>query len=270
MKRIEATVSSTAIDAHGEVMTRGALESEVALFKRNYISMGVEHDPRIPPVGRFIDAWIEDRDDGISVLKAVAELFEPGDTLPATADKTIAQPAYSDGQLIVGYDRTYESSEDSLDINAIADRFGSAPQFEMKKAVDPLSILMIGGAFVLGSIATGFLKQVGADGYLWLKERIVRLIQRQQGKSKEQLLVFEFSVKCGRQCANVQTILSNPDANDIEAFLQRGIHELDVVTRDCFNSVELLSRVVYFFENGRLKFKYAVRTDGFPATLQRG
>lgn len=91
MKRFEATLSSTTIDAHGEVMSRGALESAAATLKRNYISMGVEHDPRNPPIGRLTDAWIKDLESGLSLLKGVGELFEPGDTLPASVEKTIVE-----------------------------------------------------------------------------------------------------------------------------------------------------------------------------------
>jgi len=33
-----------------------------------------------------------------------------------------------------------------------------------------------------------------------------------------------------------------------------------------FDPANHLSRLVYFYEHGKLEFKYAVRTDGFPVT----
>src|SRR6266508_4767309 len=194
MKRFEAILSSTTIDAHGEMMSRGALVSAAAALQRNYISMGIEHDPRNPPIGRITDAWVEDLDNGISIIKGVGELFEPGDALPTRVDKRIVEHEYVGDHLVVGYDRTYDTRVDLADINAIGDRFGSKPQLEIKKAVEPLSVLTIDGAFIFGAIAAGFFGQIGADAYLWLKDRLVSLIERQKAKSKEQLLVFEFSV----------------------------------------------------------------------------
>jgi hypothetical protein len=264
MKRFEATLSSTAIDGHGEMMSRGALESAAAALKRNLISMGVEHDPRNPPIGRVTDAWVEDVENGLSLLKGVGELFEPGDSLPPNVDKTIVEREYSRDKLILGFDRTYDNPDFEADIQAIVERFGTEPRLEIKKAVEPLSILTIGGAFVLGAIASGFFGQIGADAYLWLKTHLGRLIEKQRQTTKEQLLVFEFSVTCEGHRVLVQTILPSPKSDDIDAFLRRAIYELDRIPPDWFNPVQYLSRLVYFFENGKLEFKYAVRTDGFP------
>ena len=82
MKRFEAILSSTQVDLHGERMTKGALESAAAALRSHYVQMGVEHDPRHPPIGRFTEAWIEELPDGQAILKGAGELFEPGDALP--------------------------------------------------------------------------------------------------------------------------------------------------------------------------------------------
>jgi len=42
--------------------------------------------------------------------------------------------------------------------------------------------------------------------------------------------------------------------------------DLDKIPPAHFDPVNHLSRLVYFYENGKLEFKYAVRTDGFPLT----
>ena len=270
MKPFEGVLSSNQVDRHGEVMSKGALESAANALSKNYVQMGVEHDPRHPPIGRFTEAWIEEQADGIILLKGRGELFEDGDQLPETIDKTIIEREYSEGPLQVSFDRSYNSDEDQADINAIANRFGSKPRQEIKKALDPLSILTIGGAFVLGGIASGFFGQIGADAYTFLKDKLVLLIKRQRGKSKEQLLIFEFTVMHKRQKLLVHTILSSPTDEQIDKFLKQAIYDLDaVIGSDAFSPKFHLSRLVYSYENDSLKFLYAVRKDGFPVSFTK-
>jgi len=224
MKRFESILASTQLDQRGEMFSRSSLESAAALLKRHYLTLGIEHDPRIAPVGRVIDAWVEDLPDGSSLLRSVGELFEPEDQLPPQIDRTIVERTYEAGRLQVVFDRTYENQEDIAEINDIAERFGSKPRFEGKKALDPLSVPLIGGSFVLGKIASGFFKEIGSDSYKWLKTKLSGLIERQRSKSKEQLLVFAFTVNRNGGSVLVQTILTNPKAEDIENFLRNTIH----------------------------------------------
>ncbi|HUB86597.1 MAG TPA: hypothetical protein VMB22_01805, partial [Verrucomicrobiae bacterium] len=66
----------------------------------------------------------------------------------------------------------------------------------------------------------------------------------------------------------VHTILSSPTDEQIEAFLKQAIYDLDtVIGSDAFSPKLHLSRLVYSYENGSLKFLYAVRKDGFPVTF---
>jgi hypothetical protein len=251
-------------------MGRGALESAADVFNRNYVQMGVEHDPRQPPIGRFIEAWIEEQPDGVILLKGRGELFEESDKLPDSVEKSIVEREHSEGPLQISFDRSYNSDEDQADINAIANRFGSKPRQEIKKALVPLSILTIGGAFILGGIASGFFGQIGADAYTFLKDKLVLLIKRQRSKSKEQLLIFEFTVMHKGQKLLVHTILSSPTDEQIEKFLKQAIYDLDaVVGSDAFSPKLHLSRLVYSYENDSLKFLYAVRKDGFPVSFTK-
>lgn len=268
MKRFESILASNQLDRHGDILARGALESAAELFKRNYLSMNVEHDPRIAPVGRFTDAWIEDRSDGVSVLRGIGELFEEGDELPTHIDKTIVERSYEPGHLQVVFDRSYESEPDITEIRDIASRFGTTPRFEAKKAFEPLSILTIAGSFALGAIAAGFFKEIGSDSYKWLKNKLATLIVNQRAKSKEQLLVFAFTVTHAGRSVLVQTILPNPNEEDIDRFLKDAVYDLDRIPAKHFAPKNHLSRLVYFYENGTLTFKYAVRADGFPLTYR--
>jgi hypothetical protein len=169
----------------------------------------------------------------------------------------------------VAFDRSYKDDEDQKDIDEICNHFGIRPRYEVKKAVEPLSVLVIGaGVFIFGAIATGFIGQIGADGYNLLKRKLAELIKRQKSKSKEQLISFEFTVSHGGIKILVQTLLPNPTKKDIDAFLEHKIYDLDSLPFKAFDPDSHISRVVYFFENDKLEFKYAVRKDGFPVTLK--
>lgn len=269
MKPFEAIVSSTAIDAHGDMMTREALEKAAETFNKHILQMGVEHDPRHPPIGRFVEAWVEETPSGISVLKARGELFEAGDEMPRQVEKSLIQHEYTDGKASISFDRSYEGEEDIKDIREIADRFGTKPLFEAKKAVEPLSTLVIGaGAFVLGSIASGFFGSIGGDAYAWLKDKLKKLIENQKNKSKEQLLVFEYTVIHNGHQLLIQTIITNPSEADIVGFLSKAVYDLDAIHPGHFHEDHKLTRLVYFWRNGELSFQYAVRMDGYPVTFR--
>ena len=57
--------------------------------KTAYIPMGIEHDPRIPPLGRVITAEITHLPDGEYALDAKVEVFEEGDVVPLTGVRRI-------------------------------------------------------------------------------------------------------------------------------------------------------------------------------------
>lgn len=269
MKSFEATVSSTEVDSHGDHMTRAELEAAAETMNRHVIQMGVEHDPRHAPIGRFVEAWVEDMPDDISVLKARGEMFDGGDTLPDVIDRTIVQHEYSCGTATISFDRSYHNDEDITDIEEIAARFGTRPLFEAKKAAEPLSALTIGaGAFVLGAIASGFFGSIGSDAYTWLKAKLAKLIQNQKNKSNEQILVFEFTVSHDDHQLLIQTIITNPKEVDIDGFLSKAIYDLDAIDSRYFYGGHNLTRLVYYWENGVLTFQYAVRMDGFPVHLR--
>jgi len=270
MKRCEVTIASNQIDGHGDVLAKSALEDVVQILNQNYLTWGVEHDPRNVPIGRFGNAWLEENSDGVIVVKAIGELFEPDDVLPDVIEKTIVERKHTSNQLEIGYDRSYSNAEDEADINEIAQKFGTRPGFEVKKALDPLSILTFSGGFVLGAIATGFFAQIGADSYTFLKEKLVGLLGRQRTKSKEQLVVFNFTVSHKDEKLLIQTIISNPDDVDINEFFQKGVYNLDKILPNLFDRRYKLSRLVFMYDskNG-IQFLYAVRKDGFPIGLKK-
>jgi len=56
MKKIEAILITAGLDRQGEMISPESLVSFVKQFDNMYIPIGIEHDPRIPPQGRFFSA----------------------------------------------------------------------------------------------------------------------------------------------------------------------------------------------------------------------
>ncbi|HEY9152739.1 MAG TPA: hypothetical protein VIN60_07630 [Anaerolineales bacterium] len=67
---------TTHIDKHNERFAPSALDDFVRSINQQYMPMGVEHDPRIPPIGRILSAHIEELEDGEYAVDGIAEMFE--------------------------------------------------------------------------------------------------------------------------------------------------------------------------------------------------
>jgi len=77
----EIRMITSHVDKHSEKMALSALEDLVDLVNKQYTPMGIEHDPRIPPVGRVLSAHIEELEDGEFAVDGIAEVFEEGELL---------------------------------------------------------------------------------------------------------------------------------------------------------------------------------------------
>lgn len=147
-------VSTTHVDRHNERFTRGALEGAAEQASTDYITVLWNHDIRYPPLGRQIAAEVVPLDDGEFALEATAELWERGD---------IAESLRGDGRSIrlhthedyekfaVRYDRTFRDPRGWSLVQELADMSGTKPQEESKKALEPVSTLVI----VSGAVRPG-------------------------------------------------------------------------------------------------------------------
>jgi hypothetical protein len=262
MKRLEAVVATTNVDSHGERMTRGALDSLVVSIAQAYIPIGIEHDPRIPPQGRIASGFVRERPDGEFEAVTIMEVFEEDDDLSSVADaREIVIPAQRANGLTVSHDWTHRSDEDQADIDAIADVLKNEPVYEAKKAADPISIIAIAGAFVLGGIASGVLGQIGVDGWNIIKEKLGRLFARKHVRTGEQLLIFRALLKVGEKRIEVEAILTNPTPEELDRFLAGGLPALDRVLPIYLNNSPDIRRLVLAAKGDELELLFAVRKD---------
>lgn len=262
MEEVQVVLATTHVDRHGEKFARSALEGMAEDLESKVVPMGIEHDPRVPPQGRIVDAWVQERDDGEHELIGVVEQFEQGDEVPLL-DREIPIRNWGDGNLCVVYDRTYQREGNQEMIREIADLLGSEPRREGKKAWGVLSVLAVGGAFIAGSIASGFFEEIGADAYRLLKSKIKELMSRKAEEEDEYLFKFNPIVEVDGRLVEIEVVLTNPTDEDIEAFFEQGIWELDEIVPKHVQD-ESIKRIVYEYKDRAVTVEFGVRKDGAP------
>jgi hypothetical protein len=258
MNRKTSNLGTTHIDRHGEQFTLSALESVATQINHSYIPVGVEHDPRIPPQGRVIRAWIVELADGHYALEGELELFEEGDVygdLPE--DRRIAKQGYSSGSSLgLSADRGLRHEHE---IEELAALLGTEAEEEIKKAFDPIAVLTVAGAFVMGGIAGGFLPRLGEDAYDALKSKLKELFARRNKQPAETLLRLALVVTADHGEIEIEVILSRPDDRSIEALLGNALTALDTILPELINSNRHVKRIVFEVVDGELQIRFGLR-----------
>lgn len=182
MRKLKTVIANTRVDRHYERLAHEGLGRMVADINSGYMPFWDNHDPRLPPLGRVAEARLEDDDSpGELRVVGVVEIFEPGDQIPFNSSRKMFMRSTDPERLTLSFDRSYRDATSQALIRDIGDLLNSDPTPEVKKAVDPLSVLTIAGTFIAGGISGGFLKELGADGYEALKEKLKLLLARRKG-----------------------------------------------------------------------------------------
>jgi hypothetical protein len=272
MGLVEIRLMTTHLDKHGERFSLEALESFKMQIESNIIPHGIDHDPRIEPVGRLLTAKIVKLDDGEYALDGISEIFNDLTNIEEITDRELVLHEYSNDSLEIRSDRSYSSEDDTKIINEISElmKCSKPPQKEVKKALDPLSIFWICGAFVIGGITNGFLNKLGSEAFDLLKSKLNKLLSKRNEDKSEKLFAFDFTIT-DKKC-NVEVILTNPSEKDIELVLHKGLQELDRILPTYLMSPlkRPIRNIVFEFKDGDLQFKFAVRNDGIPLKMKSG
>lgn len=263
MKTINVRLMTTHLDAHNERLALSALKDGKRSASEYYLPVLFEHDPRIPPIGRIIDAEIVEMDDGEYALDATYELFDGDGPVPYKHDRRMRTKDLSKGELLLSFDRNMTNEQDQDSIKVLADALGVEPLFEGKKALDPISVLTIGGAFVAGGIASGFLKSLGADLYEVAKERVKEIMSRRKEGERDKLFKFHSTVLIDGRSVDVEVIITNPSPSDIDAFFDSGISEVDHLIFRYLKDPSV-ARIVLDYQDQTLQVKFGVREDCAP------
>lgn len=267
MKHLKGILATSHVDLHDEIMPLQTLETMAKQINTHYIPMGIEHDPRIPPQGRLITAQVVKLEDGEYGVEGLGEIFEPGDSyeLKDAGREIPIHKNRSKNKIEIGFDRNYRSQEDQEIIKEISKLFGSEPQEELKKALDPISIITISCAFLLGGLANGFLGKMGSDAFDAFKGKLKKLLKKkEEEKDHERLLDFRFLIEINGCTGEVETILTNPTDDDIDEFFEDGLKQLDSVVLEYFDPNIGLRKITLEYSNRRINLLFGIRKDAVP------
>ena len=275
MQKVKARIATTHLDKHGDKLSLRILEDMCKATNESIIPMTVEHDPRIMPIGRYFAAEIVRLEDGEYALDAIGEYFFRGnEKLTQLNNKYVNVEFFDKGHRGICYDRNFKNKEDQENITKLTNllQCNEPASEEIKKALDPLSILKITGCFILGAIATGFLNKIGSDAYDTLIKLLTTLTKRKK-EEKEKLLDFNFTVyDSNDKKVATQIILTNPSEDDINNILQYGLKELDRILPYYFHNIHEEShkivKLVFEYKNGEFELKYALSDDGLPLRIE--
>jgi hypothetical protein len=233
--------------------------------------VNVEHDPRKPPVGRIIDARVVDLADGETGVEALMEIFEPTDELDFKPEgRELAGLAAAPDRVVIAYDKSFEDPESQAILAAIGRALGTEPERQLKKAVDPITVLTIAAGFTVAQLAGGFLKAIGQDGWAVVKSRLREIVANRRRKSGRDwiLLADLFLTGDAGQRLNVQILITNPVEDDVEGLYEQAVRLVDRDLARYLAESDVLARVVLEYAKGEVRRLFGVRRDGVPVRWQ--
>lgn len=199
-------------------------------------------------------------------------MFEPGDVIEYKNDgRVIPLPKTDQPRLSIVYDRSFSDENSQKMITEASSILGSNPAMQMKKAVEPVSILILTGVFIAGGIAKGFLNKIGSDAAALFIQKIKAILKR-SSRPSEQLFCFQAYLDAGSMI-EVEVIMTNPSDEDIDDFMTYGLEKLDQIVPKYLNTDMSLRRMVLEFKRKELILIFGVRDDAVPLfpnfTLQK-
>jgi hypothetical protein len=262
MIRITGIAATTHIDLHGDRFTREALEDLVGQASKEYIPINVEHDFRVPPLGRTVAAKIVKLEDGESGVEIEGELFENGEVVDFNGAGRKLKRRAPEGPGIL-YDLTYQNADDQKLIDDIASLVSGKKDLHVKKSIGPLAEISI----LLGTIASSaFTKKIferfADDTYDLIEAKIGELIKRHR-QDGPQCVTVSFSLGKGDAYIDITIFLDDPSDQELDSLKDISVKEVENRIAQ-FRGIPELIEVVMRYEKGGLMPVYGVRSDGVP------
>lgn len=264
MKVREATFATTNVDSHGEMLTEAALEQMAKHIASAFLPFGIEHDPRIPPIGRIAQASVVANGAGFA-LQGTIEVFEDGDQppVPEPSRPTLLRWSKDDQPSIID-DRSFRGSEDQEVMGLLRQTLGASAHTERKKAAEAIAIITLAVKGLGTILGTGFVAKIGEDAWDAAKPHLKRLF-RIKRPAPAQLFVIEHTVELGGRNRRVDVILSDPSDEDIEALTQRRLKPIEGATLRALEGFPEIVRLVFSFSDAAGPvLQYGVLSSGFP------
>lgn len=266
MKLLRSRISTTHVDLHGDRMTLQALQGAAQQLSQDYLSVMWNHDIRHPPLGRTVAAEVVPLENGEFALEATAECWEDGDTLESLRGDGRRRLRVRDDEyetFAVRYDRTFCDEEGHAFVHELAALAGVQPQPEEKKALEPVSTLIIAaGAFTVGCVASGFFGKLGADLYDALKSKLRSFFHR--NPERRCLLDFQFVTELDERRFEVHVLVDDVAPQKIERLFDQRFDQVDRIVQAVCRTVPDVAWVVLEWIDDEMRLRYVVRDDGVP------
>lgn len=259
-------MTTTRVDRHGHRMTLESLQDGVEQINHMYLPFGVEHDPRIAPIGRVVASKVVPLDDGEYGLLGEIEIFEPNDDLPLEkSGREIPMRTYPETRLQVISDLSFQDDDSRVVLAELSVILGTDHVQEMKKALDPIAVIVIGGAaFAVGQLAKGFFSRLGEDGYDALKSKLNALIEKRESIGKDTLLEISLVVSVHGQDVEVDIQCTNPSGAAIDDIVRAQLQRIDDALTNLVDPQLGIRKLVFEHDDGDLHLRFAVRRDAVP------
>jgi hypothetical protein len=250
-------------DAHGEKLEPQTLEDFARQAKEAYLPLWTDHDPRIPPRGRVIDAYVQPQSDGELALIGVVEEFERGLSPPLdTAREMKIDKLPVD--LLVGVDRSYRDKTSQALLNDLVAILHVPIRPESKKALEPLSVLTLAAKAALGGIAAGFAARLGEDLYEQVKKKLALLLARRRQKNDDFVFRYRAEIVVSGHVVEIDFLATAPTEAQIDRIFKSHLATADAKLMSYLPAHPEVRRVVFDASGPDLKFAYAIRSDVYP------
>jgi hypothetical protein len=236
----------------------------------HYIPFGVDHDPRIPPIGRIVSAFVKDLDATHKAVVGQMQVWEKSDVAADLEGdgRIIASPREPAIAFEVLFDKASadELGRDELEELARVAHPTARPRYHAKKAFEPISSIVLEvGIFVLGAIAAGFLAKVGEGVFETLKARLSRLARpRQRG---DRIFQLQCGVTSEGRTISVDLIATNPTPETVQFMLTGGLQQLDALVARLAATSPREAKIAAECSDTNVRLLYSVRDDGVPSPL---
>jgi hypothetical protein len=257
-------LASSSVDRHGDRFLPEGLESAARQLNTSYLPALSDHDPRRPLPARTVGGATVRLPDGEVLLLAIQQVFEDqADLPPFDPDRSMPVQPMPDSGIEFGWDRSYRLPEDQKALGELAAVTGAELRFDGKKAVEPLSVLVLAaGLWVVGKLAEGFLAEMGADAWRRLKE----LLARRRASEVDFLFLLRTEVADGDRRVMIEAIFTRPRDEDLDWLRDHAPARFEQIAKWVLTLPPDIRKVVFEYDGAkeRLRLLYAMRRDALP------
>jgi hypothetical protein len=265
MKKTPARFATTYTDLHDESLTLEALHSITERINSTFLPIGVEHDPRQPPVGRIAYGVVEELSDGAHAVTGEIEMFEDADLAGKAGGARRAHVhLYFGDELVLSEDRAFSNDEDLALLRELTTSLSAARKREVKKAAEAMAVLTFAFTALAGGILGGIGKKLGEAVWEQALPTLRTLLAKKRGSG---INILKFSITCeiASSFRLIELVLDNPSDDDInscrEVVLQQA---LSAATAEIEASPFRVRFVFRYSAKKKLALLYSVAENGIP------